>query len=287
MFYRFAIRNRYGFETNTYQTFMLTVPVGMALVLLLRLSVWPLIVPGFAIASAVEIAVFLTLAAAYRVTGVRRGWFAPAFLAGRDPLLPRNDLECWCAATFAIWAHSFLYLEGWPLITGSHRSRSNVKSFREAALQGQWEIRDRVSGLETVRSLTAAHTGCAGAPYAGWDLCRATQLLGMMYMVKMIDREELDRELSKAGRVIQGRFGSWDELAESYLEGYEAWCVKCGNPHVVQAVTQRRAVYRRLRETPHGPYTVPWETDLLWDGGNGARISVKRIIGEYRACGGL
>lgn len=283
MFYRFADRNRYGFRTKTYRTFMLTVPAGMVLVLALRLAVWPRIAPAVEIGYAAEAAVFVILAAAYRITGVRRGCFAPAVLVWRDPLLPRNDLECWCAATFAIWAHSFLYLEGWPLMTGSHRSRSNVEAYRESALRGQWEIVDRAGGLETVHSLTAAHAGCTGKPYAGWDLCRATQLLGMMYMVKMIDREELDRELSEAGRVIQRSFGSWDEMTESYLRGYEAWCVKRGNPHAIQAATQRRAVCRRLRETPYGPYTIPWETDLSWEIGKERRISVRRILGGYRA----
>lgn len=38
----------------------------------------------------------------------------------------------------------------------------------------------------------------------------------MMYLVKMINREELDQEFVRTGKVIQQRFHSWVEMAESY-----------------------------------------------------------------------
>ena len=154
------------------------------------------------------IAIFL-----YRVIGVRRWRFAPAVFWRRDPLLPKDDTELWCASTFAIWAHSFPMLEGWPLVTGVHGSRKAVANFRRTALGEQWDIHDRQGGLQTVHELTEKHAGRFDTPCAGWDLCRATQLLGMMYLVRMIDRDELDREFVRAGRVLQQRFGSWDEMA--------------------------------------------------------------------------
>ena len=65
-----------------------------------------------------------------RVTNVRKGKFAPAFFPMRDPMLPKNDLELWCASTYAIWSYSFTSLEGWPLMGGSHRSHAQLQASR-------------------------------------------------------------------------------------------------------------------------------------------------------------
>ncbi|MCI8542429.1 MAG: DUF1266 domain-containing protein, partial [Lachnospiraceae bacterium] len=195
----------------------------------------------------------------------------------------RNDLECWCASTFAIWAHSFDMLEGWPLITGAHGSRKVVSNFRNVSLGEQWDIHNRQQGLETVHELVDRHAGRLDTLHAGWDLCRATQLLGMMYLVKMIDREELDQEFSRAGRVIQQQFHSWDEMAESYLGGYEAWLARTGHADAAQAAARRRNIFLNLKANPDGPYSVPWQTNLAWTpGSKGERTVVKRVLFRYR-----
>ena len=221
----------------------------------------------------------------YRVIGVQRWRFAPAILWKKDPLLPRNDLECWCASTFAIWAHSFSMLEGWPLITGVHGSRKVISNFRNVALGEQWEIKNKSDGLQTVHELVEKHAGRLDTVYPGWDLCRATQLLGMMFLVKMIDREELDREFSIAGKVIQQQFSSWDEMAESYLGGYQTWLNRIGNQNAIQDTERRRYIFMQLKKNPDGPYSVPWRTDLTWtpENSKGERTVVKRILSRYRA----
>ena len=223
------------------------------------------------------IAIFL-----YRVIGVRRWRFAPAVFWRRDPLLPKDDTELWCASTFAIWAHSFPMLEGWPLVTGVHGSRKAVANFRRTALGEQWGIHDRQGGLQTVHELTEKHAGRFDTPCAGWDLCRATQLLGMMYLVRMIDRAELDAEFVRTGRVIQQRFHSWDEMAESYLEGYEAWLKRIGEQNAAQYAARRRAIFRQLEENPDGPYSVPWKTNLTSTPGSGERTVLKKVLFRYR-----
>lgn len=221
----------------------------------------------------------------YRVVGVRKKRFAPALLWNRDPLLPRNDLECWCATTFAIWAHSFDMLEGWPLVTGAHGSRKVLSNFRKVALGEQWGIKNRQDGLEAVHGLVETHAGRLDTAYAGWDLCRATQLLGMMYLVKMIGRDEMDREFSTAGKVIQQRFSSWDALVESYLDGYRAWLGRMGEPDAERHAVRRRDIFLQLKANPDGPYSVPFPTDLTWMPGNkaGEREVVKRVLLRYRA----
>ncbi len=237
--------------------------------------------------SAASAWLYVIAAVLYRVIGVRRKRFAPALFWKRDPLLPRNDMECWCASTFAVWAHSFAMLEGWPLVTGVHGSRKVLYNFRKVALGEQWDIRNRQDGIQTVHELVERHAGRLDTEYPGWDLCRATQLLGMMYLVKMIDRDEMDREFSKAGKVIQQQFSSWDEMAESYLGGYQAWLVRSGNQEAAQYTERRRNIFRRLKADLNGPYSVPWRTDLTWTPGSskGERTVLKRILSNYRAQG--
>ena len=237
--------------------------------------------------SAASAWLYVIAAVLYRVIGVRRKRFAPALFWKRDPLLPRNDMECWCASTFAVWANSFAMLEGWPLVTGVHGSRKVLSNFRKVALGEQWDIRNRQDGIQTVHELVERHAGRLDTEYPGWDLCRATQLLGMMYLVKMIDRDEMDREFSKAGKVIQQQFSSWDEMAESYLGGYQAWLVRSGNQEAAQYTERRRNIFRRLKADLNGPYSVPWRTDLTWTpgSGKGERTVLKRILSNYRAQG--
>ena len=240
---------------------------------------------GWALGRKASVWVFVIGVAAYRIIGVRRWRFAPALLWKRDPLLPRNDLECFSASTFAIWAHSFPMLEGWPLVTGAHGSRKVVANFKNVALGEQWGIHDRQEGLRTVHELVEEHAGKLDTVYAGWDLCRANQLVGMMYLVKMITREEMDQEFARTGKVIQQRFSSWEEMAESYLEGYEAWRRRCGDPDAAGSAARRRYIFRQLKENPDGPYAVPFGTDLTgmtYGGGKAARDVVKRVLRNYR-----
>lgn len=241
---------------------------------------------GMVLGRAASAWLFVIVMVLYRVIGVRRWRFAPAFFWKRDPLLPRNDLECWCASTFAIWAHSFPMLEGWPLVTGVHGNRRAVANFKKVALGEQWDIRNRQEGILTVHELVEKHAGRFDTEYAGWDLCRATQLLGMMYLVKMIDREELDREFSATGKVIQQQFSSWDAMAESYLHGYEAWLNRVGSKDAALSAAYRRNIFEKLKTNPDGPYSVPFRTDLTWvPGSKGERTEVNRVLARYRASG--
>lgn len=237
---------------------------------------------GHALGSKVQVWMFVLFLAVFRVVGVRRWRFAPMLLASRDPLLPRNDLECWCAATFAIWSRSFEGMEGFPLITGARGTRRQVRRFRES-LAGQWEIRSREEGLKTVHELTGKWAGVPDARASGWDLCRATQLLGMMYLVGMLARDELDQEFSRAGRVIQRSFSSWEGLADSYLEGFRAWAGRSGYDGE-RSMAVRRRVYERLKGQSCSPYSIPWNTDLSWLPGvsGGERTFTKELMKRYR-----
>lgn len=237
---------------------------------------------GMALGKKASVWLFIIAIFLYRVIGVRRWRFAPAIFWKRDPLLPKNDTELWCASTFAIWAHSFSMLEGWPLVTGVHGSRKVVANFRNVALGEQWGIQDGQNGLRIVHQLTEEHAGRFDTENPGWDLCRATQLLGMMYLVKMIDRQELDQEFVRTGRVIQQRFSSWDEMAESYLKGYETWLTRIEQPDAALYAARRRNIFLQLKANPDGPYSVPWRTGLTSTPGESECKELKRVLFRYR-----
>ena len=226
--------------------------------------------------------IFILVLVTFRVVGVRTWRFAPALFASRDPLLPRNDLECWCAATYAIWSHAFDGMEGFPLITGTRGTRKQVK-FLRSGLEDQWGIYNREQGLAMVHELTDRWAGRLDPRESGWDLCRATQLLAMMYLVKMIGRDELDREFSRAGRVIQRSFTSWDALVESYLAGFRTWIsgTRYDPEHNVRF---RRGIYERMKRQYFSPYSIPWNTDLSWVPGvsGGEREATKKLLKHYR-----
>lgn len=216
---------------------------------------------------------FFAVGLLHRFFGIRKGRFAPALLWRADPLLPRNDLECWCASTYALWSRTLPGAEGWPLLTWSHRSGKALERTR-AMLAEEWGVSDARTGLEAVRRLTEPwawnHPPADSSP--GWDLCRAAQLLSLLYHRGMLERNSLDRELSQVGKLIQQRFSSWEELTESYLRG----CPPRDRSRLWDALLD-------LRIERSGPYSLPWHTDLSWSPeGGGEREQVKQVLKHYR-----
>lgn len=96
----------------------------------------------------------------------------------------------------------------------------------------------------------------------GWDYCRALQVLGDCYQVGYINLEEcLDQSLVIA-KTLQGLYGSWEELAMSYLYGYQFW----KNDDMESSVSDsgaRMEIYEILKERLEGPYSLPYDTELI------------------------
>ncbi len=217
----------------------------------------------------------------HRIIGVRRGKFAPAFFPSRDPLLAQSDLELFAASTYAIWSHTFF--EGWPLMGGVHKNRKALASIK-SGLADQWGIATREEGLAQVNLLTDKSDSQSLPMDAAWDLCRATQLLGMMYLTGLIDREEMDAGYRKACLAIQRLFRSWEELAEGYLAGYESWCLRHYGSQASQMAASRRRVYERLKAEPYGPYAVAWDISLALGpdiSTDESRAELKRLMKFY------
>lgn len=101
----------------------------------------------------------------------------------------------------------------------------------------------------------------------GWDYCRALQILGDCYVAEYISLEEcLDLSLPVA-KSLQDTYESWDDVAESYLYGYQFWR-KENADHATSETSFRREVFEELKDMEDGPYTVPYDTDLAnsWEG---------------------
>lgn len=88
----------------------------------------------------------------------------------------------------------------------------------------------------------------------GWDYCRALNLLGFYYVAGYYTEEEaLDKSLEIA-QTVQPLFESWDDLADSYLHGYEYWAEESSE--------ERRAIYEDLKTRTDNPYAVDYNTTL-------------------------
>ena len=88
----------------------------------------------------------------------------------------------------------------------------------------------------------------------GWDYCRALSLLSFYYMAGYYTKEEaLDKSLEIA-ETVQPLFGSWDELVDSYLRGYEYWAEEDS--------TERREIYEELLEADDNPFRVDYNITL-------------------------
>ncbi len=89
---------------------------------------------------------------------------------------------------------------------------------------------------------------------AGWDYSRAMSLLGFYYLAGYYtEQEALDKSLEVAGE-IQGTFGSWDDLMESYFVGYEYWAEESSD--------DRRDVYNDLKAASDSPYNLDFNLKL-------------------------
>lgn len=88
----------------------------------------------------------------------------------------------------------------------------------------------------------------------GWDYCRAMNLLSFYYLAGYYtEQEALDKSLEIA-QTMQPLFGSWDELMDSYLRGYEYWAE--------ESSAERRAIYEDLKSRDDNPYAVDYNLDL-------------------------
>ncbi|MCM1268571.1 MAG: DUF1266 domain-containing protein [Bacteroidales bacterium] len=103
---------------------------------------------------------------------------------------------------------------------------------------------------------------------AAWDLCRVNQLYADYYICGYMSYEEaMDASLANSLN-LQELYGSWDEMMEAYLLGYQFWqgeptAAFMGDTYDFDSPTQeRRHYYEMLQELEDGPYTLDWDMKL-------------------------
>lgn len=103
---------------------------------------------------------------------------------------------------------------------------------------------------------------------AAWDLCRVNQLYADYYFCGYMSYEEaMDASLANSLN-LQELYGSWEEMVEAYLLGYQFWQGEpilnvSGYDYGYDSPSQeRRHYYEMLREMENGPYTLDWNMEL-------------------------
>ncbi len=123
---------------------------------------------------------------------------------------------------------------------------------RPEAILGVYEM--EAATAEIYAKCYAAYEAMGEKAIDGWDYCRALNLLGYYYTAGYYtDTEALDKSLEIAQKV-QEEFGSWDELIDSYMVGYEYWGEESSD--------ERKAVYEELKGKEDNPYTVDFKMTL-------------------------
>lgn len=214
----------------------------------------------------------------------------------RDASLPRNDLERWLAGTYAIWGQFFVQvkeaagkmawddaLEKGPIHFGGRpKDEASQKLTRETLLDS-WEIRRQKELLETVEYMSRGpgFRRCRDQAGRAWELCRAMQLLGMSYIAGWCGREEMVRRSCEVGKIMQETFRSWEELCESFLEGYARWQTASFPEDAEQNVQIRREICEGLQQRPDSPYRLSWYLPLdldEWDRREKRRREVEKQL---------
>ena len=104
---------------------------------------------------------------------------------------------------------------------------------------------------------------CINQAGRAWELCRSMQLLGCAYLVEWCDREEMVRRSCQVGEIIQRTFQSWDELCQSFLDGFAAWRLSGSADESDMASVQQRAdIYWAIKGRKDSPYNLPWGMEL-------------------------
>lgn len=205
--------------------------------------------------------------ASYAVLTEINGWDYNRF-AG----LPANDdnmaaeqesLEEWWGVTDRATADETL---DWILTEGHRADFVGMMQILEEDKLGQMTEEERVTFiLENYQNMDSDSAQYYADMYAiyeqngataidGWDYCRAMNLLSFYYLAGYYtEQEALDKSLEIA-QTMQPLFDSWDDLMESYMNGYEYWAE--------ESADERRAVYDDLKTRDDSPYTVDFKMSL-------------------------
>lgn len=99
---------------------------------------------------------------------------------------------------------------------------------------------------------------------AAWDLCRVNQLYADYYFCGYMSYEEaMDASLANSLN-LQKLYGSWEEMVEAYLLGYQFWQgdLFADESGYDSPTRERRHYYEMLQELEDSPYMLDWDMEL-------------------------
>jgi hypothetical protein len=116
-----------------------------------------------------------------------------------------RNLEQWSQGAYSIWTG------GEDCGTwAQERAQKSLASWYGATGPGKfWEV------------IADLRQGTTGNP--AWDRVRALDLLRIGFAAKLIDADQCWTEAAKIGAELQGRYRSWEELAQAFEAGMQAW----------------------------------------------------------------
>ena len=204
--------------------------------------------------------------ASYAVLTDLNGWDYNRFagLAANDDVMAmeQKSLEEWWSVTDRATADSTL---DW-ILTEGHRAtfaedmayleeagiRDIAPQERSAFLLDQFEMTE--DEAQNYAEMFGFYEQYGPDAIAGWDYCRAMNLMGFYYLAGYYtEQEALDTSLEIA-RTMQPLFESWDDLMSSYMRGYEYWAE--------ESADERRALYEDLKTRQDNPYSVDFKMQL-------------------------
>lgn len=145
------------------------------------------------------------------------------------------------------------------LLTSGHRSsyKKLMDIYKELGVMemSETQLVQELGASEFMFDLIAAYKRGGEGAIDAWDYCRAMQVLREAYLAGYYtETEELDQMLQIA-KVLQNRFSSWDDMAESYIRGYEYW------KSSKSAYESRNAKYQSLKKN-RTYYQIDWNLAL-------------------------
>lgn len=150
----------------------------------------------------------------------------------------------WARGAYSLW-------------TGGEDSGAWDQARAVNALASWYGATNAQSFWNVVNGLRQGQTG-----NVAWDQVRALDLLRMAVAARYIDEEKCWLESGAIGRYLQGKFRSWEELAQSFEAGMHAW----------QDLQNMRAAYERNRVQRNLPLlraqiwpSVPFQMGLASD----------------------
>lgn len=111
--------------------------------------------------------------------------------------------------------------------------------------------------IESIEIFEKVHNTSPDNGIVAWDLCRATQVASWSYIAGYIEYERAVELSIEAAMKMREGFGSWEDLIDNYLLGYQYWSEESpSDPD--STLVERQGIYADLVKSSDNPYSIDW-----------------------------